>query len=887
MPNPVDMDAVFGKPTPQQPSTGNQPSEGQQTQKMSMDDMFGKPGEAPPSSGKKTSPEDDEYEAKVQSLLPKAREYVGKESGAGGAFLEGVGKPAELLGLRTATRGAMAAFGAGEGKNFSERYNQLKAEDEAVSRAYDEKHGLAKGVGEFAGYAGAAYVAPSIAIPAEGALIARGVGPTAAKLLGMGAEGATWGAGTALGEKAFGTKSAKDEPGIGESAAIGGIGGAGLGAASKVAGKAYESFMPTALKPSTLYENYAPDFVKKMFGEGNATMNQIGGMIAKGEGSMSLPDFLAAQEEGKPVTLFHLVGPEDQKKLMEIFKGRPEAAKIIQDKLATWSSDAKTDMEDFARNLLGSHESPADMKETAQALSDSITDQRYDAIRTPGVKADSGATPWKPEWNKWLNSETFNKAIDNVIENLRETTGIRTGDRNNYVAPFEKIETTDTDRARAFADSFFKGKGVETPESINMLGDQGKPKSYYQLVNPDALDFHFVDLLQRELNSMSSPKLKAQNAPKGSVASEVMNARQQMMDAFTDPDSNLYNSTYAQALNAHADAQKLGNVFELGKKIWTTGKSADASEIAQQISRLSPQEKQYVAHGWMEEAIQRTNGDVRKLNDLLSNKYAKQAVIDSLGPNHYNELERFVRTRTAAANAIESASKLGLGSDYKMRSFFTNLVISVASQKAAIARLAWAWANDHIGEKAARNLAEKLSSSDPRILSQGLATIENNTENKRSFGQFLINHAPAIMGGLAGGHADGGAVQGYAFGGAPNNIRIANKSVVMPKPGDPEFVGPTMTASSYDPNKSHVFDKLNVMHRDNPIWTPDLGNVSARGYAVDKSGRSIMRSTGGRIPEADKLFKQAKKFVDSHTKNLLNVHDDDIVKALRVAAKRV
>jgi len=141
--------------------------------------------------------------------------------------------------------------------------------------------------------------------------------------------------------------------------------------------------------------------------------------------------------------------------------------------------------------------------------------------------------------------------------------------------------------------------------------------------------------------------------------------------------------------------------------------------------------------------------------------------------------------------------------------------------------------------------------------------------------------------GTAAGHADGGAVQGYAFGGAPNNIRIANKSVVMPKPGDPEFVGPTMTASSYDPNKSHVFDKLNVMHRDNPIWTPDLGNVSARGYAVDKSGRSIMRSTGGRIPEADKLFKQAKKFVDSHTKNLLNVHDDDIVKALRVAAKRV
>jgi hypothetical protein len=128
--------------------------------------------------------------------------------------------------------------------------------------------------------------------------------------------------------------------------------------------------------------------------------------------------------------------------------------------------------------------------------------------------------------------------------------------------------------------------------------------------------------------------------------------------------------------------------------------------------------------------------------------------------------------------------------------------------------------------------------------------------------------------------------KGYAFGGAANEMRLINNSVHMPKAGDPDFVGPTMSDSSYDPNKTHVFDRLNMFGNRNIHWTPDLGHAASRGYRIDKTGRT-MRSTGGRIPDADKLFKQAKKYVDNHTKHLLNVPDDDIVKALRVAQKKV
>jgi hypothetical protein len=47
--------------------------------------------------------------------------------------------------------------------------------------------------------------------------------------------------------------------------------------------------------------------------------------------------------------------------------------------------------------------------------------------------------------------------------------------------------------------------------------------------------------------------------------------------------------------------------------------------------------------------------------------------------------------------------------------------------------------------------------------------------------------------------------------------------------------------------------------------------------------KRTIRATGGRIPEADKMFKEAKKQVDSMTKPLLNEHDDAIVNALRIA----
>jgi len=66
--------------------------------------------------------------------------------------------------------------------------------------------------------------------------------------------------------------------------------------------------------------------------------------------------------------------------------------------------------------------------------------------------------------------------------------------------------------------------------------------------------------------------------------------------------------------------------------------------------------------------------------------------------------------------------------------------------------------------------------------------------------------------------------------------------------------------------------------------------AKAGGFRSFKDGGEVerpKRATGGRIPEVDKLFKAAKKELDNSTKPMLNIHDDHIVNALRIAQGRI
>ena len=87
-------------------------------------------------------------------------------------------------------------------------------------------------------------------------------------------------------------------------------------------------------------------------------------------------------------------------------------------------------------------------------------------------------------------------------------------------------------------------------------------------------------------------------------------------------------------------------------------------------------------------------------------------------------------------------------------------------------------------------------------------------------------------------------------------------------------------------NGMTVEDYLN--HTNNVMAkAPTPPPAPTAGRTFQKKGGRVQRSTGGRIPEVDKIFKEAKRNLDGHTKSMLNVHDDAIVNALRIAQGRI
>jgi hypothetical protein len=753
-----DMDAAFGNPKKQQASTGNQPAGEQKPGKIDMDAAFGKSAPSSVSSNKTVPAEDQEYEAKVQSLMPRAQEHIKSKIPYGetiGAFAHGASNvPVIGPALGAANRAVSAAAGRGAGSNFSERYQQLRAEDEAISRAYSKAHPVATTAGELASGIATVALAPEsllISGPLEAAAVARGVGPTAAKLAGVGAEGAAWGAGTAAGEQAFGTQSKKDEPGIANSALIGGGAGVGL----TLAGKGISA------AASGLSDTSVGTFAKNLFGGEKRLADKVTSMIDESK----IPDFIKAKEEGKPVTLFSIVDPSRHAELEKIFEGRPEAAKILQDKLGTWLGDGQADLRNFANTLLSTKASPAEMQATAMGLAKQRVTSAYEAAKREG----NGAGSWKPEWDKWLNSNTFTDALDKTIADMRERTALRRGDPDLYESPFIKGEAaqtkTSSDDAREFAESHFKNKGVEPPAGIEHLGE-GAPTGRYQLVNPAAVDIDFLDTLQRNLNRASESRMNIKNTPSGDVGAEIANARQQIMDSLTDPKSRLYNKEYAEALRAQKNSERTEDAFTYGRKILTNATNAEkSSAIASEVANMSPREKYYVAHGVLEEVIARASnpdGTVKigVLNNLLNEGgYTKKTIQAALGERRFGELERHIRTQATLSNAIVAADKFGRGQNFNY-DYYRAIRVAGAyliHDWAALAGLAYNWGEQYANSKFAKNIATKLASDDLNAFKNGLSLIEKDPTALRSFGEFIRENAPSIIGTMAG-RSTGGAV---------------------------------------------------------------------------------------------------------------------------------
>jgi hypothetical protein len=224
-------------------------------------------------------------------------------------------------------------------------------------------------------------------------------------------------------------------------------------------------------------------------------------------------------------------------------------------------------------------------------------------------------------------------------------------------------------------------------------------------------------------------------------------------------------------------------------------------------------------------------------------------MMNILTPEKFSDFERYIKTEAIMNNTLQAVNRMGGGrtNSQEMRT----LLYALFDYKLAGLRLLGQWANGALGDRYARMMTHKFGSGSVQDFNDVYTMLANNPRNQNSFAKF-INGTAMKMAQLGGTAVGSEMPEGRAFGGAISpRKRPAQASI-------PQLANKLEQAAA----------------------TPTM---AAKGGVIDRP----KRATGGRIPEVDKMFKQAKKYVDSHTKGILDVPDDVVAKALHIAKNKI
>lgn len=220
------------------------------------------------------------------------------------------------------------------------------------------------------------------------------------------------------------------------------------------------------------------------------------------------------------------------------------------------------------------------------------------------------------------------------------------------------------------------------------------------------------------------------------------------------------------------------DALEAGRKIVTS--RMRNSEIAQGLSKMSPEERKLAQDGFVSDFIAslREVGDRRNtLNKIADSPAARQRLEMVLGPQKSKELEVMLRVEgimDAARPAIQGNSttarqlaELGLaGGTYGFSGGSVNPFSDPSGSASALTNAALVYGaakgRNKINENVSRKVAEMLASNDPAILLRGIKVVASNQKlfnSLRSADKGLAkisgNQAPTGMLSLPGvGHAE-------------------------------------------------------------------------------------------------------------------------------------
>lgn len=806
----------------------------------------------PPKEG--MSPEDLAYEKKVQSYGPEAQERVqklGASSAIGTGALEQIG-----LGpvVREAVTDVKAGLGYGEGNTFSERRENLKARYEALRRAAEEQYPVTYTVSDV----GSNLLSPiggEIAGPAKAGLEAIGAGKTVSTVGGLAAEGATLGGLGAAAENVFGSKAAQDQPGIGESALIGGVGGALIGG--------------VGTGVSAAFEKAAPPWMKSLGGKDNFQIREFAKAYDKdvksGNVNMSLDEFQEAAQNGQPVQVSDLGGPEVQKFIQAAFKNQPEMADLFKAQLISRLGEGQSRFEKFAQTLTDSDLNADRIKTEAQRVAKEETNANYEAAYDP----NNGRGSWNNDWNSFLKVPQFQQAAIDA----------------------ESALARDAEAKAAFTGG--KPVDVGSPFTSDEAGNLQRTNAKGQFINTDGVNVKYVDYLQKALNQ----KIDSLTDPlDAGVKNTLIQMRRKIVDDLINEKSDFYNPLFKKAYNSLPLFRGENDAFSYGLNAFKNKMNPlKSSEIANATAEMTDAEKGLFTQGIMADMLAKSRGSDGVLNVNQLNKYfndgpTQTALKNALGDLKFQDLQRFVNTENLIADATKKAMILGKAPP-TMADDFNRMVTFAILERGLILPFLARVGSSYLKQKYITSLIQKLSSNDPSLIRSAYDDMTTNPEIKKGISKFLAFLASRLAMGGAGmpafeqggrvGYKDGGATYGLGMGSGPTQ-----PNALLKPEKDPGKVG-LISKETMENAKNSA--KLGTIHWEKPVSDQETvvqNTIRHRLSDFDIKERT-KRATGGRIPEADKLFKAAKREMDNNTKPLLNAHDDHIVHALRIAQGRI
>ena len=641
---------------------------------------------------------DAAYEQKIQSYAPEAEKN---------AEAQWAGKPPSIPILSTAVDAAGRAIGAslgyGKGSNFSERYNDLSAWEEAMDRAMEKKHPIQSTINDIAGAA----VLPigEIAAPVEAGAAALGLGKTTASALGMGTEAGAISGASQFTENQLGTKPESEK-------------GSTLGAT--LTGAAFGAGLPIAGKAASLgYENIIPDSIKAAFRNDSYQYRKIADAwaqdIADGTARMTPDELQSAISQGHPVNIFSAGGTNMDNLSRSIFKGNKDAADVFANNMYDRLLNKSQSFPDFvANNISTINHNPEDIISGAtERFRDTVNDMadtagegyiNTDKLKTQAKKAAKEASDaefqkawdnnnpeghWNPSWNEFLNDPDFASSVHETNNTMSRLYG------DSFQPPIRPVgelgvealglDPTVTQRLReagvstiaqaqsaskslpkilyqapedAAVEDLARQQTQSAAEDVEKAVEGINPRQL-TVVDPKGVGVEYLDRLQREVKQASNPYFA--NPAKYEIGEKVKGMANDITSDLRDPESPRYSENYDRAAQNYQNFRGESNAHDVGLDLLgSLNKNDRLSKNANIINNMNDQEKSVaqktVLASFMDQAS-------RSKTPVNLTKYFEDPLMDQnlqtlFGPEKYARLRGQIYNEANISRANQIANDL-------------------------------------------------------------------------------------------------------------------------------------------------------------------------------------------------------------------------------------